>query len=239
MNQSGSDCLHQRVKQSRPIFHLIKIVDIRTETNLDKWLRAMDFSKIEELHLAQEDKAFYERMKNELPSLRKASFEWSNSGAQVSEERVDFIRNVPPLESLSIDIGAPYYYAGGIKNRTTFPLDVILTTHGQKLQSLSLKQSEGHEPHLRRPMLSLDDIQAIKEYCPELTHLELDIDRDASYGWPNRTFDALAQISSLESLKLRLEIGADLHLNDPGEYYWNSDGIDEPGPFREVHFHYQ
>lgn len=211
--------------------HVADTVD--SESNLDKWLQAMDFSQIEELHLAQEEKTPYTRLKN-LTSLRHLSFDWGNSRPEVPEERVEFIRSVPPLESLSITIGPPYYYAEGIKNRTQFPLLTILETHGASLQSLSLKQREGQEAHLRRPMLSLTDLSAIQDSCPHLKHLSLDIDRNASTGWPNATFRAITQISSLDSLTLRFEIGADLHgRGEPGDYGWNPAGLDGAGPFRE------
>ena len=210
-------------------------LNMRSESNLEKWLRAMDFSHIEELHLAQQEKVFYELMRDGLPSLKRLSVDWSNSGSNVVDERVKFLESVPPLEALSIEFSAPYCYIEGAKNRTRFPLEQILERHGQSLQSLVLKQRESHDAHLRRPMLSVVEIDAVGESCPQLYHLGLDIDRDASYGWPNKTFDALSRITSLNSLTLRLEIGADLHdSSEHGEYGWNPDGIDGPGPFREV-----
>ena len=204
------------------------------QLNLDKWREAMDFSQIEALHLEQEKPVFYEVMKDELPSLKHLSFDWRNSGPSVPQERIEFIRSVPPLESLSITIGVPYYYDDGPKNRTRFPLDDILDVHGRSLESLSLKQLECREPELRRPMLSVDDIDSIRESCSNLSHLCVDIDRNAAYGWPNHTFNAITNISSLASLTLRLEIGADLHTGrEHGEYYWNEEGLGGQGPFRE------
>ena len=195
----------------------------------------MDFSQIEELHLAQEEKVFYERMGKELPSLKRLSFDWSNSGDSIPVERIQFIESVPPLQALSIEISPPYYYSEEPKHRTRFPLEQILGKHGQTLQSLVLKQRECNEANLRRPMLSVEEIDAVGDSCPHLHHFGLDIDRDVSYGWPNKTFDALSRIQSLESLTLRLEIGADLHdTGEDGSYGWNPRGLDGPGPFREV-----
>ena len=203
------------------------------ESNLEKWLRAMDFSKIENLHLAQDEPLFYERMKDALPGLRHLSFDWMNSGTQVPAERLAFICSALPLESLSVTISAPWKYNEGSNNRTQFPLRNILDQHGSTLESLVLKQREGDHPMLRRPMLSVDEISTIGD-CPNLKHLTLDIDRDASTGWPNSTFDAITRISGLDSLTLRLEMGADLHSgHESGDYYWNPEGLDGPGPFRE------
>ena len=91
--------------------HSFTVIDRYLETwsgdswkgsNLEKWIQAMEFSRIEELHLAQEESIFYQRMKDELLGLRRLSFDWGNSGSSVPEERIEFIRSVPPLESLSI-----------------------------------------------------------------------------------------------------------------------------------------
>jgi hypothetical protein len=171
----------------------------------------MDFSHIEDLRLVQRDETFYERMGNELPGLKTLQMQWPNSGTEVPKERLDFIQNVPPLEALSISVGAPYEYDTRDKNRTMFPLKTILDTHGRSLRSLELTQLESREANLRRPMFAIDQIDDIRIYCPQLSHLAIDIDRNASYGWPNATFDALTRIPSLDSLTLRLELGADLH----------------------------
>lgn len=192
----------------------------------------MDFSQIEKLHLGQEDTLFYDRMKNELPSLRHLSFDWAHSGTHAPSERIDFLKSQPALESLSITIGASYYGCVD-QNRTQFPLGDILSVHGPSLHSLTLTQRESQLPSHRRPMLSLPNITAIRRACPNLHHLALDIDRNASTGWPNATLDALTAIPSLTNLTLRLEIGADLHASDRGEYVFNPDGLQGPGPFRE------
>lgn len=209
--------------------------DVLVESNLEKWLRAMDFSRIEDIYLAQEDNIFYERMGNELPSLKRLTLEWANSGLNVPEERVNFIKSLPPLESLSINIEAPYYFDDGLKNRTHYPIQAIIDTHCQSLQSLGLNQEESMEMNLRRPMLTNEEINELASSCPHLQHISLDIDRDFSRGWPNATFDALTEISSLDSLTLNLELGADLHaFKEPGTYGWNPGGLDGPDAwFRE------
>jgi hypothetical protein len=195
----------------------------------------MNFSRIEDLYLAQEERIFYERMQTELPSLKKLSLAWVNSGSNVPQDRVEFIKSVPPLESLSISIGAPYYYSGDAKNRTRFPLTEILEIHGSTLKCLVLKQSETNEAKLRRPMLTVDEVNGIGASCPNLQHFTLDIDRDGSYGWPNATLDAVTNVTSLESLTLRLELGADLHdVDEWGAYGRNPQGLNGPNEwFRE------
>lgn len=193
----------------------------------------MNFSELRELHLGSGNKHFYERMKHELFNLNTLSMTSpSTESLRLSDEKLIFLQSVPSLESLSIRIGAPYEYnAPPILNRTEFPLHNVLPSHGQKLRSLSLTQSESSLPYLRRPMLSLEDLSAIRTSCPALTHLGLDIDRNGS--WPNSTFDSLTSIESLTSLTLNLEIGADLHRGDHGHYDWNPKGLEGEGPWRE------
>lgn len=194
----------------------------------------MDWSKLEHLELEQEEPYFYTRMRDGLPALRKLSVLWGNSGAKVCPERLDFLRGIPALESLAVDIGAPWYYSDETKNRTAFPLAEILERHGPSLHHLSLHQRESSVPGLRRPMLTLEEIDHISQTCPGLESLGLDLDRDVTTGWPDQTIDKVLSIPSLQSLTIRLELGADLHKpNEPGEYYYNPEGITGPGLFRE------
>ena len=194
----------------------------------------MDFTQLEDLQLAQDETLFYERMKHELPGLKRLSLDFGNTGSSMPQDRIEFMREVPPLESLSVRIGVPYEYAEGEKNRTRFPLAEIVESHCPALSSLSLHQGESHDPRLRRPTLSVDDLSYIRDSCPSLTHLGLDLDRDAQSGWPNVTLEALVQFQNLTTLDIGLEIGADLHgTGGRGDYDWNPQRLDDPGPFRE------
>lgn len=189
----------------------------------------MDFSQLEDLRLTQHSEVFYQRMGHELPNLKTLQMKWINSGVNVSTEKIEFLRSIPPLESLSISIGPPYYYGTGKKNRTLFPIQTVIDAHGESLQRLALTQMECSEPNLRRPMLPVDQIRSIGASCSNLSHLTLDIDRDASFGWPNATLEALTSIINLESLKLRLELGTDLHDHmEPGTYGSNPAGPGSP-----------
>lgn len=193
----------------------------------------MDFTHIEDLYLDQDDGVFYDRMKNELPALRRLSLRWpATPNATASEGHVAFLQSVPPLAELSIRIGAPYQYDRK-QTRTQFPLTEILAVHCPTLKSLALKQSESEVASQRRPMLNLVNVTAIHEACPNLTHLELDIDRNATTGWPLRTFNKLTEIESLTNLTLRLELGEDMHAGETGAVDWNHQGLTGRGPFRE------
>ena len=193
----------------------------------------MDFSRIQELHLAKQDKTLYERMRHELPDPKWLSIDCAYSGSDVPEEKIELILSVSPLESLSITIGTPYYYDQGPKSRNRFPLETIIQKHGLSLQSLSLNQRESEQPHLHRSMLSIANLSAIREACPKSTHLSLDIDRNETVGWVNATLNTITDINSLESVTLRLEIGTGLEHRDEGQVYWKPEAVSDQDPFRE------
>jgi hypothetical protein len=198
----------------------------------------MDFTKIQELHLAHVETLFYERMKFELPGLKHLSLEWANSGSAIPQEWLEFLRSMPPLETLSIHFGGPCAYTEQTPTRTAFPLETILKVHGRTLRNLSFHQAESSNPNSRRMMLSITDISQIEESCPNLSYLGLDLDRDASRGWPNATVNAIMRLKALTSLNIGLEIGEDLHSTHEQSDYdgyagYNPEGLGGPGPFRE------
>lgn len=195
------------------IAHKRSKIDVRTvETNLEKWTRAMDFGKLQELTLAlldQDEALFYDRMKGELPSLQSLSLRWSPStDTPAPQNHIDFLRSVPPLRQLSISVRSP---CSESVQRLVFPLPDILDRHCRSLESLTLKQWEGDVPGKRRPMLSTEEITSIRDACPNLSSLELDIDRTAETGWPLATFDALTEFKNVTNLTLRFELGSDMH----------------------------
>ena len=134
----------------------------------------MDFTKLKELNLSQDESLFYERMGSELPSLKHLTLKLHNSGLTLRRNRIEFLRQLCPLESLSLLITAPQRYGQGEKVRTQFPLADIVEVHGPTLRHLTLHQEESSDAALRRPMLTIDDVVQLRIACPNLTHLGLD-----------------------------------------------------------------
>lgn len=173
-------------------------------------------------------------MTGEFPNVTRASFDWMNTGEHVPQEKIGFISSLDSLESLKISIDTPYPYGSKSKSRTRFPLEIfgqaqVVST----IRSLALTQTESSLIDLRRPMLDVAEITKIRDACPGLSEFTLDIDRDAEIGWPNETFATLQQMHNLTDLHLRLEIGADLHAGEQGEYYFNDEGISGDSALRE------
>lgn len=195
----------------------------------------MDFSNLEELSLTQDYPPLYERLQDQLPNLKRLSLICDNTGKYMKPEHQEFLRKVPPLEKLSIGLGSPERLLDEQANRTQFPVQELVESHGRKLSSLSLQQSESRAPGQRRSMLTLDELALLKDGCPSLKHLGLDLYRDEEVGWPNATFDALTGFKTLETMELAFELGDDLHRrNEPGwNEYRDPDPLGGPGPFRE------
>jgi hypothetical protein len=77
----------------------------------------MDFTKMQELELGNTQQIFFDRMKHELPELRKLTTGVSDFPSYT----MDFLDSILPLEALFIRVSSPYRYAES-RNRTQFPL---------------------------------------------------------------------------------------------------------------------
>jgi hypothetical protein len=189
----------------------------------------MDWSRLTSLTIDYhyDSDLFYTTMAPYLPHLQDLSLLWNSTGPLVPISRLSFLVQLPPLHSLSILFERPYQS----ETRTSFPLDEIFDIHGPSLRSLSLHQHESSVPINRRPMLSLAEIDVVRARSPRLEHLGLDIDRNGTFPYDH--LRAIAAIPTLTSLTLNMEVGTDLLAGDSGEYGWNAEGPEGPGPWRE------
>ena len=76
-----------------------------SEPTLERWLHAMDFTKVKSLEI-NEDPYFCARMQHELPGLRNLTMHLANS---ISDAARGFLQAVPPLEHLSLRAASPYF----------------------------------------------------------------------------------------------------------------------------------
>ena len=106
-------------------------------------------------------------------------------------------------------------------------LTEMLDRHGASLSTLEIHEWEGS--HFLRLTLSRHDIDQIKEKCPSLSKLGLDINRDGA--WPFELLDPLAANRNLSSLELSFELGMNMH--DESHYYEYSRGVNRSRDFRK------
>jgi hypothetical protein len=123
------------------------------------------------------------------------------------ETFTDFLISLPPLDSLALYLDSLSLNSNGL-----VPLHSVLEKHGPTLQSLVLATYESQTPNVTRQTFSVEQIDQIISSCPQLTHLALDVHRNGT--WPNATLDALVAHPELTTLRIRVELGENMHLNE-------------------------
>lgn len=164
--------------------------------NLEKWKAAMDWRELRDLDLEDVDAIFLRSMQGQLPgleSLRLGSL-WSETCLE--NNVTDFIIQLNPLSRLSLR---------GHTNKMN--LTEILDRHGAALETLEIHEWEGD--HFLRPTLSRAELEQIRQKCPSLSKLSLDINRNGT--WPFDLLYPLAANRNLSSLELFFELGMNEH----------------------------
>lgn len=128
----------------------------------------------------------------------------------------DFLASCPPLESLQIS-----------DRLGRVDLSTILDNHGHSLRKLNLHESErlySDDPTAAdRYCLSLDEIRAVRERCPDLQEITADVDR-YPYRYPNRdsTKKILQELALFNNIKkivlyFPLRLGDEPKVPNPSE----------------------
>lgn len=176
------------------------------EAHIRKWLSAMDWSKLEKLHIVDPSDHFLTIMANELPSLKDLKFtgwgrccnpynvhcSWCALHERENETVEGFLSNVGPLTSLTLEnVGEPF-------NR----LNSTLSNGCSSLRHLALNHSWGTSCSHDAPNLSQPQLTRLNEACPALTYLG--INAEVNGTWPLETFSAVSKFENLESAALYL-----------------------------------
>ncbi|KAF2803153.1 uncharacterized protein BDZ99DRAFT_468491 [Mytilinidion resinicola] len=177
-------------------------IEERIKTNLDLWLDAMEFEKLESLGMRVDwavPKSFEEKAIPRLEGLKElALYEAPDCGRSAA-----WIRRLKPLTSLK--------WIGGFGMDGVAPR-ALLSRHGKTLETLELRREEWLGG--RRPVLSVTELEQLRESAPRLKSLSVDVNRNGT--WPVEELEAIANISSLERADGWLEYASDLALE---EYY--------------------
>lgn len=116
----------------------------------------------------------------------------------------EFLLRCRPLESLSLT-----------NRRDSVPLSAILTRHGQSLRALHLHEREASRRPDRynnflaspRVVFSVSEIKQIRDTCPYLSELTVDIDRSASTETEREIYALLATFPNLREINLHFDLG--------------------------------
>lgn len=117
-----------------------------------------------------------------------------------------FLTSCGPLEYLSIVLESSQPW-GPI-------LSPILLHHASSIRTLSFHQVESPPTRSMRKCLSLEELSAICQACPELSNLALDIDRTVEKEEESIYYAMLSRFSHLCELTIHMDIG----LSHPSPY---------------------
>lgn len=145
-------------------------------TNLEAWREAMDWSNLRRLDIDSASSRTFTNLKGALPNLRSFRAGPLNLYGQNETERQavrdalrDFILDAPPLEELGI---------GAMEK--PLPVGQFLEVHGKSLRALEMHEQASYrtEP---RPVLNDTQLVRLREECPRLEKLELDVNRNGTW----------------------------------------------------------
>ena len=182
----------------------------------------MDWTMLQRLEIVHPPLLFVQDMAGQLPSLKSLKFGPMYIGCEeyfVVNATTEFIMKSSRLEKLSLQ-----GYTG------LFDWDRIMSRHGGTLTELTIRQFESHDPFNPRRTFSVSKIQELKESCPNLTQLGLDIYRNGT--WPYPILDALATFPKIRALELFFELGKDLHTDEEQTYSWYPPEEEDDSAFR-------
>lgn len=174
----------------------------RQMSNLDLWLQAMDWSKVQELGMDC-NKYFMNKTPSYLTGLRKLDLQGSDS-----ENITRFINSLVPDTLTHLNWTGP---------RDPSVLSAITGHHSKSLEHLDLHSLE----ILGVPSLQFSEAQ-IRSSLAQLTnlsHLSANIPRNGS--WPLETLSAISSSPSLRTLELWLDLASECRHQKPEEYYYH------------------
>lgn len=176
-------------------------------SNLDKWKLAMDWTQLENLEIADINPRFLEKMTGDIPALKtlKLRKRWADTGEELAKKTTYFLERSPPLSMLSL-----HGYTGLVNWKSLLP------RFSNSLKALEIREWESSDPSRPRPVLSYTQLEQIKEICPFLEEISLDINRNGT--WPHQILGSLAKFENVQKLELWFELGVDLHQHESFYY---------------------
>ena len=210
----------------------------RNKTNLDLWLDAMDFSRIQTLQLnyTRGHDTLTEQVVRKLPS-RLTSLESLALNGALAEQ---FILALPNSSLRHLSWQNPGYgdweHTLNDSNATLSdplpPLGPVLQHHGSSLLSLEFHTDEWD--YRGRPTLSVQELGELVTLAPGLESLTLDLNRqsdgtDAGQRWPWKGLQLLTEaLPELTELTIYLELANECHREESRRHPWGFSLTGEP-----------
>lgn len=164
-------------------------------TNLQLWLEAMDWSRLESLSLIGPVEGYFAQMATpHLRGLRSLDF---RSSPEESRSAIEHIVLTLPSEATLSNLT----WAGCWNSEI---LEQILDKHGRTLEELHLYSVEPWHGTDDVVFSNATQLAMIADKAPNIQKLSLSIDRNGT--WPRDTLKALSQIKTLSSVNIWLEL---------------------------------
>lgn len=213
-----------------------------SEHTLKDWGKVVDLSSLERLKCSRgvPDASFFRAAPILLPNLSQLSvnFQTYHNGPpnEIAGAAQTYLVTCPPLKSISLWSWDKFV-----------PLDVVLR-HGPKLTTLELHEREMPDVGPPRRQLSTEELVQVRECCPVLRDLTLDIDRENAEGKGEtinpKKYAELAAFPHLNRLQIYFDLGiawennirAGASAEAPSYHYENDwsdgdgDGTPDPKP---------
>lgn len=205
-----------------------------SKATLEDWSTFVDLSTLENfkcLRGGEPSSDYFDYALKVLPNVKHVSLNLRfNHSKQFRAAVENYLALCPHLESLSL-----WSWMGRVK------LETILR-HGPTLRMLQLHERE--EGMLGRPTVTVEDVKAIREACPHLTELTIDMRREsrnlAAEGRNDEICKELALFGpQLEKMQVYFDLGiasiwAGMFNQNPGDDDSSSDEEDEASADEEI-----
>ena len=195
-----------------------------TRETLEDWSKVVSLSSLETLKCfggGHPHPSFFTAASELLPNLKRlnANFAYCDGWPELATAVEHYLTTCAPLEHISL-----------WSWRDFAPLDAILR-HGPTLRLLELHEREDN----RRDPISVDEIKQIRDRCPNLEDLTVDIRRETRDGRKEihnpQKYDAIAAIPKLQRLQIYFDLGLAWEMegqyNDDSESEGNEHEQDE------------
>ena len=145
-------------------------------TNLEAWREAMDWTTLRRLEIKSPSLHVFNNLKDSLPDLKSIragplSIYGHNEteNQAIRDALTAFILDAPHLEEIGIGpMGQP------------LPVEKFVEVHGNTLKALEVHEYATYNS-VPRPVFNTTQLAQIRDQCPHLEKLELDVNRNGTW----------------------------------------------------------
>ncbi|THV04316.1 hypothetical protein K435DRAFT_774448 [Dendrothele bispora CBS 962.96] len=187
----------------RPVKKVLKAIHINHNvSSMKDQVGIVDLGKLERLEGISIGRDVDEGLKGIFSSLKALDIRVSRWRTELNPKPfIDFLFSLPSLEELSISDDLKY-----------IDLESLLSYHGSTLRTLHLHETET-VAILQNPRrtLSLDDLRLIRDSCPRLYDLGIDISYIRADPQESEIYAVLSTFGNIYSLTLNYDLGIGLY----------------------------